>query len=415
MLKQMELNNLLQKGDCFTRVGQLKRASRCYFLHAARSQPNRESLNKLAKSLVKQGRILESIDAYFMIAAKYPVALDNSIYFLREEVVSFLKEKPSLRDYIVKSLERIYTLSESANCLHTLSLIHLHIDRDLDKAINLNSRASRERSRSLKKIRWENPEKYTLSSDRLPDFMVLGAPKCGTTALYGYLVKHPQILPPLTKEPQFFSKNDIYERGLGYYKSFFPSFNDCTHLTFEASVAYLSSPIVPMRIKKATPNIKLVFILRNPAERAISDYYMKLRIGQEKRNLVDAMIPEIKFYEKSKKLDIKLDKNLSVEGRHRYVFKGIYYYHIQQYMQLFDAKNILFLNASDLKRNPQEVMDGILGFLNLDSFSVNPMTRNVGKYSKEGSDYELVYEKLTSFYRYYNEKLRQTIGISFSE
>ena len=413
MLKNTESNNLLQKGDQLTRIGELRRASRYYFLHASQSQPNRESLSKLAKSLVKQGRILESIDAYFMIAAKYPAALDNSIYFLREEVVSFLKKNPSFRDYIVNSLERIYTLSNSANCLHTLSLIHLYIDRNLDQAINLNSRASRERSISFKKIDLGNQEKSTLSSNRLPDFMVLGAPKCGTTALYGYLVKHPQVLPPLTKEPQFFSKNESYKLGLGYYKSFFPSFTDHQYLTFEASVAYLASQLAPRRIKEAIPNLKLVFIFRNPADRAISDYYMKLRIGQEEKDIIDAIIPEIEFYENSKNLDDSPEKSSSENHHHRYVFKGIYYYHLQKYMELFEASHLFFINASDLRTNPQEVMDNTLGFLNLERFPVDPMNRNVGSYSKEGSDYELVYERLTNFYQSYNEKLNQMVGISF--
>src|SRR5438552_2173012 len=97
-----------------------------------------------------------------------------------------------------------------------------------------------------------------------PQFIIIGAQRCGTTSLYNYLIKHADVMPAATKEIHFFDLN--YRKGIDWYYSQFP---DHYHgrITGEASPYYLFHPHVAGRIKAALPGVKLIVLLRNPTDR----------------------------------------------------------------------------------------------------------------------------------------------------
>src|SRR5687768_13237463 len=99
---------------------------------------------------------------------------------------------------------------------------------------------------------------------RLPDFLIIGAQRGGTTSLYRYLTEHPEIDPAVRKEIHFFSRH--HEQGLDWYRAHFPR-RDESSLVGEASPNYLVHPDVPARVAAALPRVKLIALLRNPVDR----------------------------------------------------------------------------------------------------------------------------------------------------
>jgi hypothetical protein len=118
----------------------------------------------------------------------------------------------------------------------------------------------------------------------LPDFIIIGAMKSGTTSLYNYLVQHPNVLKGAKKEIHFFDWQ--YEKGLPYYRSQFPtqpykifmrSFRKYEFICGEASPYYFFHPHVARRVAQDLPHVKLIAILRNPVDRAYSHYWHWVR------------------------------------------------------------------------------------------------------------------------------------------
>ena len=138
-----------------------------------------------------------------------------------------------------------------------------------------------------------------LVGGRLPDFVIIGAMKSGTTSLYNFVIKHPTIAPAFAKELHYFSI--WYKFGELWYRSNFPT-NLSRHyfykktnqklLSGEASPTYLFYPTVPSRMKEILPDVKLIVILRNPVDRAYSHYHHMLRRNNESLSFEKAIESE---------------------------------------------------------------------------------------------------------------------------
>ena len=105
----------------------------------------------------------------------------------------------------------------------------------------------------------------------LPDFVIIGAQKSGTTSLDKFVFQHPAILPATNKVHCYFALK--YKRGEYWYRLRFPIRASQKFLSGETSPIYLFYPMVPGRMKKLLPDVKLIVILRNPVDRAYSHYH----------------------------------------------------------------------------------------------------------------------------------------------
>lgn len=175
--------------------------------------------------------------------------------------------------------------------------------------------------------------------------------KGGTTSLFHYLASHPDISGAILKETNYFIEEKNYWRGGGWYASLFPC--NSGGVSFEASPNYTKRHLFPgvaERINKALPNVKLIYIVRNPLERTISHYLHSIAAGSETRSFIESI------------------RN----PRSNYVLTSKYYYQIEPYALLFDHRNILIVDTGDLKDNPRLVLSEISNFLEIeDRFDIN--------------------------------------------
>jgi len=254
----------------------------------------------------------------------------------------------------------------------------------------------------------------------MPDFLISGFPRCGTTSLFNNLIKHDCILSPLVKEPSFF--NSDYYRGLGWYKSFFPTkFKkeqlqkklNSTVITGEATATYAFDPKCPSRIKEVLPNIKLIFLLRNPIERAFSHYRSIRKRGLESLSFEEAIKVEEKRLE-GEYQNMLVNKNYYSKKFHFYGYLsgGHYYKLLKNWYNEFENEQILILKSEDIFKNPIEQMDKICSFLNISQINFQEYSHHNLSEDKLKLD-QINQKKLKEHFESHNEQLYKFLGLNF--
>jgi len=255
----------------------------------------------------------------------------------------------------------------------------------------------------------------------LPDFYIIGGQKCGTSSLYDYLTKHPSVYSAISKEPSFFDK--YYERGNNWYRVCFPlktqkhfgnSFVRKTFQTGEASVRYLDHPYTPKRLKQLTPNAKLIVLLRNPIDRAFSQYTRVHGTGRDPLSFEDAIKKE-----KSRTLDdyekMLYDENYFGDSyfRYSYLERGIYVDKLKRWMEVFPKEQFLILQSEKFFEDPSKVYNQVLKFLNLPKWELDEYkVVNSSKQQKFHLEPNLRTE-LIEYFRPHNQRLYEFLGIKF--
>ncbi len=214
----------------------------------------------------------------------------------------------------------------------------------------------------------QKPYRFATAKQRaLPDFLIIGAAKCGTTSMYAYISEHPQVLPAMRKEVRFFNRN--YNKGEDWYRSNFPLLKTMNHdsITGEASPGYLDNPLVCERIKKMLPNVKMLCLLRNPTESVISRYFMKLWAHYESMPILEAMQAD-KDYAFSKRKQRLRDRILGRDRRYQFTYLevGKYMRNLERYWRLFDRDQLLILCSEKFFADPQATLRRVFEFLEID-------------------------------------------------
>ena len=195
----------------------------------------------------------------------------------------------------------------------------------------------------------------------LPDFLVIGAQKAGTTALYAYLRWHPGIAGPSWKEVSFFDRH--WWRGEAWYRGQFP-LRAGKRLVGEASPSYLFHPLAPERARSLVPGAKLVALLRDPVDRAYSQYQHEVALGREPLSFEDALAAE------DERLVGEVER-LIADPRafsrawwdHTYTARGRYAEQLERWLEAFPSEKLLVVRTEDLGERPAETYASILAFL----------------------------------------------------
>jgi hypothetical protein len=198
-----------------------------------------------------------------------------------------------------------------------------------------------------------------------PDFIIVGAQKAATSSLYKVLCSHPDIHPAERKEIHFFDFN--YDQGAEWYKDQLkrPKGKICG----EASPFYIYHPKVATRIERTFPRVKLIFIFRDPVERALSHYRMNVAEGIEPLSPLRAMVAEEQRILEALKKGENRDNPESTFQRFTYKARGHYDKQWMEFARLFPKKQMFAMRMETLLTNPGECMDALVDFLGLTSHS----------------------------------------------
>lgn len=262
----------------------------------------------------------------------------------------------------------------------------------------------------LAKQHW-NPQQL-----RKPDFIIGGLPKCGTTSIYGYLTSHPQILTAVEKEINFFSH--FFHRGLDYYYAHFPAIQNNNYLTGEATPSYFFWAN-PQGIFQLFPNIKLIFLLRNPVDRAISSFYLVRNLGIGQNSLEETFQFSIKRLKERLKLDLLRVQNKNFSNDFflkqislMHTIPSVYIYFIKKWMTVFPKEQILILKSEEFYSNPSATMKQVHRFLNLPDYQLTEYRNyNPGSYSLIS---DKLRQQLVEFFHPYNQELEEYLGMEFN-
>ncbi len=251
----------------------------------------------------------------------------------------------------------------------------------------------------------------------LPDFVVIGATKSGTTSLYEMICRHPRVLPAVRKEINYFDDPRMHERGALWYRQHFPtvlekSLPGARKITGEATPSYFPHPAAPARAARAIPRAKLVLALRNPADRAYSHYHMRLRRGRECMTFEDALEYEGRRTAWDRERSATDPRHKAYRSyNYGYAEGGRYAEHLERWLGHFAAKDILVVEADQMRRDGQAALDGVYSFLGLEPFGAGaPASLNEGDYAPMK---EATREKLLGYFRPHNERLYSMLGRRF--
>jgi hypothetical protein len=219
----------------------------------------------------------------------------------------------------------------------------------------------------------------------IPDFFIVGAPRCGTTFLTSVLIRHPAVFMCPIKEPHFFAFPDItiedfrpalrkrieqfdlihylkqnnrkavhrhYVTNRDHYLQLFDKALP-GQLCGEASPSYLWAEGAAHRIRKENPQAKIIILLRNPVDRAISQYVTERRMGMTHRSLLD---------------DIRYDLSFPIRkwgASPLYVELGLYSCQVKRYLELFSHERVFIGIFDEMQAQPQEFLQKVADFLQL--------------------------------------------------
>lgn len=276
---------------------------------------------------------------------------------------------------------------------------------------------------------------YRLMTSRmrlLPDFLILGGQRCGTTSLYFYLTERAGVVPALQKEVHFF--DDHFARGLNWYRAQFPSslrkyslerLGKGCFLTGESSPYYLFHPRIPGRVAEVLPHVKLIVLLRNPIDRAYSHHWLEAKWKTETLPFEEAIHAEAERLAGERE---KMQENEGYESynyRHfSYLSRGIYADQLRTWMNFFPKEQFLILKSEDLYHDPIAILQETLAFLDLPADALCVKNGEFKQYREPNPRGYKLHEKparmtpqarkyLAEYFRPHNARLREFLGRDF--
>lgn len=280
---------------------------------------------------------------------------------------------------------------------------------NLSKMILINRFKYHVINKTRRKIR-----RLSASERALPDFIVIGAQRAGSTSLFKYLEQLSAIKMSFVKETFYFT--NFYNCGESWYRANFPLIKSINPgvLVGEATPYYLVHPHAPKRISLLLPSVKLIALLRNPKDRAISHYHLSVSHSVEHLSLMEALLAEEgRISGEWKKM---LEDENYISDIHRYYSykqRGIYADQLERYLNFFKQEQLLVINCQDLFDSPRTVLKQICIFLGIEK-NLGPIDftpRNVAAYRKHVP--KEVNNYLDNYFYPHNQRLYEMLDRNF--
>jgi hypothetical protein len=246
----------------------------------------------------------------------------------------------------------------------------------------------------------------------LPDFLLIGVVKGGTTSFFWDLCCHVQIASPVCKEVNYFNLNT--DKSLNWYRAHFPMRSRLRNavvrkITGEASARYFYTPDAPKQVQRFMPDVRLIVMLRNPVDRAFSQYQMHRRhASRHSRTLPTFEVQIRRELECARRHPIQVEAYEEAAGSYdlRYVRRGVYLPFIHYWLSVFGREQMLILRSEDYFENPMPVLEQAFIFLAVSTDNlghITPNRLNLGGYQDEmPAD---VRQELEEFFEPHNKAL----------
>ena len=359
-------------------------------------------LGNVYRTKGKNGR---AIDCYLQVTKTDPEYL--VAYGAVSAIIKRYPLKSQQLEKIVRHHQNIAKSVEGETFIHVQLVLAdalIKLGR-IDEAIDCNKTIIKEK---LQKSRPGFAKRHqVVEVPKKPDFIISGFAKCGTSSLYKYIVQHPNVMPTTRKEINFFNNDWLFNLGLNWYSSnFTPIPEGSDYMCGEATPVYAINSLARTRIQSLLPNIKIIILLRNPIDRAISQHYFGIKRGRAK-DFKYYVSHGIDIIENIPDLREQLEQHDGCIPKAGDFSASLYVYYIEKWLELFPKENFLFLRTEDLGQNPADTVNSVFNFLKLPK-------RQLPEYPKRNvNNYKFVDNKLRSklanFFHPHNVKLEQLI------
>ncbi len=256
----------------------------------------------------------------------------------------------------------------------------------------------------------------------MPDFIVIGGQRCGSSSLYYSIKKHPCVASAMRKEIHYFDMN--FDRHLNWYRAQFPTrwYKKWGRVVLrrrlvvgEATPYYICHPHAANRAFQTVPKAKIIAILRNPIDRAYSHYHRVKRKGWETLSFEEAIEKEEERL-KGEVSRMRSDETYYSFNHHKFTYltRGIYVNGLEQWGQYFPNDQILVLKSEDFFENPDRSLKQIFSHCGLPEWSLRrPVWKRKGKSDKAGMDLK-TRKWLADYFAPHNQRLYDYLGKDFA-
>lgn len=403
--------------DIYKTQGDLHRAI-AHYQKAIELNPEPEkfiwSTNALGKTYVGVGQKLESEGkhteayAYYLKAITFNPEYPWFVYF--NELPRYLHQHGQLAPIKEMYETMIQDKPESIWAYSNLADIYT-VEGNIEKAVPYYQIACKH------KTKLDYPEfidKYwDEATGHGPDFIIIGAQKSGTTSLETYISEHPQVIKALKKEVHFWGWH--FQRGIDWYLAHFPQIlPNSGYITGEATPNYLeqlaSFDHGIERIYQTFPHLKLLVVLRNPIDRAFSQYNHWSSFHWEKRSFIEVVDQELALLEKMP--DIPQGNQEYWSNTVGYLGRGVYIEFLKKWLEFFPREQFLILGAESFYQQTSATLEIVWQFLNLPSYQLtNYKKMNAGFYSQRIP--AEIRSKLHNYFALHNARLEEFLGQKF--
>src|SRR5829696_7666593 len=334
-----------------------------------------------------------------------PVFRFNKAFGIARDLKVFLNLQGGLTRGAVPDIEQFKEQAEALRHAHQL--------------INEQGKALRNKDREIFQLKNELRAASADESETgaLPDFLIIGAQKSGTTSLYDLLSQHPHVERAALKELNYFDR--YFEKGIEWYRSQFPlpkRREERTLITGEATPDYLFYPDAAKRAAQVVPQARLIVLLRNPVDRAYSHYHHQIRKGRETLSFEEAIEAE------QARLRGEIDKmpedelpTSSNRKRFLYLSRGIYVDQLLRWSEFFSKDQMLVLKSEDFYKNTLQTLKVIQDYLGLPDWKPEPSVLQMSpkRQNKYPGINPATRRRLEEYFEPHNRRLYEYLGVDF--